>query len=151
MRNNQLLDGLDDGFYLAIEVIIFLKQLPAFHQISGVQIADLADKIVPLDLAAGEMITFNPADQNPPLFIVAHGSVKLTYNDRPVKTLEKGDVYGDLFENKLTILDADAIVARERSIVFQINLMDFYFVLANHHELVEGLIKNVAGKQVVKE
>lgn len=151
IRNNQVLDGLDDGFFLAIETIMFLKTLPPFQNISGVQIADLADKIVALDLLAGEMISINNADQNPPLFIVAHGSVKLTREDRVLRQMEKGDVFGDLFENTPSEINPDALVARERSVVFQINLMDFYFVLANHHELVEGLIKNVAGKPVVND
>jgi hypothetical protein len=34
-------------------------------------------------------------------------------------------------------------VALERSILFKINVLDFYFVMANHHELVQGLIKNM--------
>jgi hypothetical protein len=29
--------------------------------------------------------------------------------------------------------------------------MDFYFVLANHHELVQGLIRNVTEAQVTSE
>jgi hypothetical protein len=34
-------------------------------------------------------------------------------------------------------------MAIERTILFKIDLLDFYFVMANHHELVQGLIKNM--------
>ena len=40
-------------------------------------------------------------------------------------------------------MKVSTIEASERSVVFKINLMDFYFVLANHHELVQGLIRNI--------
>jgi len=36
--------------------------------------------------------------------------------------------------------------ATERSVVFRINVPDFYYVLASHHELAQGLIKNMAKK-----
>jgi AAA family ATP:ADP antiporter len=32
-------------------------------------------------------------------------------------------------------------------VIFRINLMDFYFIMANHHELVQGLIKNITGQR----
>lgn len=141
IENNQLLEGLDDGFFLGIEMVLFLKQLPEFKNINGVLLADLFDKISPLDMVLGEKITFDAKDQNP-IFIVAHGEVKLKDGDTLVTVLKKGMVYGDIFQNGpgLPVTSAEA---NERSIVFKINLADFYFVMANHHELVEGLIKNV--------
>jgi AAA family ATP:ADP antiporter len=142
IENNQLLDGLDDGFFLGIEMVLFLKQLPEFKNINGVLLADLFDKISPLDLTQGEKITFDHRDQNTPIFIVAHGEVKLKDGDNVVTVLKKGNVYGDIFQNGQSLL-VTGVEANERSIVFKINLADFYFVMANHHELVEGLIKNI--------
>ena len=145
IENNQLLDGLDDGFFLGIEMVLFLKQLPEFKNINGVLLADLFDKISPLDMVAGEKITFDGRDQTSPIFIVAHGEVKLKEGDRILTTLKKGNVYGDIFQNG-TVDHINSIEANERSIVFKINLADFYFVMANHHELVEGLIRNITQK-----
>ena len=56
IENNQLLDGLDDGFFLEIEMVMFIKQLPMFTGIHGSLICDLADKITPVELSTGEKI-----------------------------------------------------------------------------------------------
>lgn len=60
-------------------------------------------------------------------------------------TLKTGSVYGDLFKDGL-VSPVREIEATERAVVFKINLMDFYFVMANHHELVQGLLKNITGE-----
>ncbi len=142
IEKNQLLDGLDDGFFLGIEMVMFIKQTHLFKNIHGVLLSDLADKIVTLDLEYHENSKFNPDDHNTPIFIVAHGEVHLKHDQEIINVLKKGDVYGDLFQNG-PVVRANSIEATERSIVFKINLMDFYFVMANHHELVQGLIKNI--------
>jgi len=147
IENNELLDGLNDGFFLGIEMIMFLKQLPEFKNISGVLLADLFDKIIAYDLSKGEKISFNPADQNSPIFIVAHGEVQLKEDGVSRITLTPGQVFGDLFSINGQGLKLNSIEAVERSVVFSISLMDFYFVIANHHEWVEKFIRNVTEKQ----
>jgi len=143
IENNQLLDGLNDGFFLWIEMVMFIKQLPIFRNIHGSLISDLADKITPIDLTAGEKIKFNPEDHNSPIIIIAHGEVDLMYDNAVVKNMKAGSLYGDLFQDG-PAEKANLIQARERSIIFKIDLMDFYFVMANHHELVQGLIQNIS-------
>jgi hypothetical protein len=144
IENNQLLEGLDDGFFLTIEMVMFIKQLPVFHNVHGAVLADLADKITALELNLADKVKFTPDDVNSPIFIIAHGEVDLKYDDIVLGTHKKGSVYGDLFQDG-PALKANVLVARERTIVFRINLMDFYFVMANHHELVQGLIRNITG------
>jgi ATP:ADP antiporter, AAA family len=146
IENNELLDGLNDGFFLGLEMVMFLKQLPQFRDIKGVLLADLFDKIIAYDLDAFEKLSFNPADQNSPIFIVAHGEVKLKENDEVKLVLKPGQIYGEIFNLEGQHLPVNRLEATERSVVFRINLMDFYFVIANHHELVEGLIKNMTEK-----
>lgn len=146
IENNQLLDGLDDGFFLGIEMVLFLKQLPEFKNINGVVLADLFDKISPLDLNEGEKLTFDAREQGMPIIIVALGEIKLKDDDTVIRTLKAGSVYGDIFQNG-QVVAAKSMEATERSIVFKINLADFYFVMANHHELVEGLIKNITSNE----
>lgn len=145
IRNNQLLDGLDDGFFLHIEMVLFIKELAPFKGISGNVLSALVDKIMPLDLNAREKATMN--DENP-ILIVAHGSIKLRQNGEEIGTMSKGDVVGDLFQEGPPTHITE-IVATERSVVFKISLYDFYFVMANHYELVQGLIKNITGKNIV--
>jgi ATP:ADP antiporter, AAA family len=147
IEHNQLLDGLNDGFFLFIEMIMFIKQSHAFRNIHGLLISDLGDKITPLDMEFGEKMKFNPDDPNSPLFIVAHGEVKLFSEESEFAVLKKGDVYGEIFNNG-PVAKISSISANERSVIFKINLMDFYFVLANHHELVQGLIRNITEEHV---
>jgi len=142
IENNQLLDGLDDGFFLEIEMVMFIKQLPVFEGIHGSLICDLADKIVPVELLMGEKMKLASQEESKVILIVAHGEVKLTDNDRILKVMKKGSVYGDLFQEG-SEAPATEVVATERTILFKINLLDFYFVMANHHELVQGLIRNI--------
>lgn len=142
IENNQLLDGLDDGFFLGIEMVFYLKELKAFQHIHGVMLSDLVDKITPLELRTGESVSFTASTLDTPLLMVAHGEVRLQHDDRLVTVMKKGDVYGDLFQDA-PAPEANTIIASERSIVFRISLTDFYFVIANHHELVQQLIKNV--------
>lgn len=147
IENNRLLDGLNDGFFLGIEMVLFLKQLQEFKNISGVLLADLFDKIMPIDLVAGEKVNFS-SDQNAPIFIVSHGEVKLKEGDNTRTTLKPGDIYGDIFlQNGFG--RADGLEATQRTVVFRINLVDFYFVIANHHEMVEQLIENVTTQKTI--
>jgi hypothetical protein len=146
IRNNQLLDGLDDGFFLHIEMILFIKELPVFKGIAGNLLSALADRITPLDVNARDKVVFQ--DENP-ILIVAHGEVTLKNENEEIGTLKKGDIIGDLFQEgppmKITGLSA-----KERSVVFKITLHDFYFVMANHHEIAQGLIKNITGKTLIQ-
>lgn len=148
LKNNQLLDGLNDGFFLAIEVVMFLKELPPLKNISGVRLADLADKVIPLDLMQGEKMNFNPDEQNKPIFIVAHGGIELQRDGESVLQLPRGAVYGEIFSTLPNFVKGNGLKAKERSVVFRINTMDFFFVLANHYEIVDGLMKNIGGRPV---
>jgi hypothetical protein len=148
IANNQLIDGLDDGFFLYIEIVMFLKQLKEFKNIEGSLIADLADRVIPLDLYTGDKIVIKNDEENQPIFIVAHGEARLKEKDTIRLVMKKGTVYGDLFTNDAQLQKVDALEATERSVIFKINLMDFYFVMANHPELVDGIIKNVTETEV---
>lgn len=142
IENNQLLDGLDDGFFLEIEMVMFIKELPVFQHIHGSLICDLADKIAPMELHTGDKLKLPSQEESKVILIVAHGELQLLDNGRVLDVLKKGTVYGDLFQEG-PALTANEVMATERTILFKINLLDFYFVMANHHELVQGLIKNI--------
>lgn len=146
IENNQLLDGLDDGFFLGIEMVMFIKQLPKFKGIEGNLLSDLADKIQPVTLKAGDKLVLDP-NQPSPVLILAHGQVELHNEQSVVQTMKVGSIFGDLFvEGAIPVVHE--VIAKERSVIFRISVVDFYFVLANHHELVQGLIKNSATKEV---
>jgi AAA family ATP:ADP antiporter len=147
IENNQLLDGLDDGFYLYLEMVMFIKQLPVFRGIPGNLLSDLSDKIMPLEVHARDKVVFG-ANEDSPILIVALGEVKLMNGTDEVMTMKKGDLFGDLFQEGPTPAVTHA-VASTRSIIFRINLVDFYFVLAKHYELVQGLIRNITTQEKI--
>ncbi len=145
IENNQLLDGLDDGFFLFIEMVMLVKKIPVFDRIQGKVLSDLSDKIQPITLKAGEKFQITETTDMP-ILIMAHGEVNLKNKGDQVKVMKPGDVFGDLFQEgpTPTISEVQAI---DRSVLFKINLVDFYFVLANHHELAQGLIHNITEKE----
>lgn len=140
IENNQLLDGLDDGFFLAIEMVMYIKKVPAFQRISGKILADLSDKIMPITLNAKDR--FKISSTEVPIIILSSGEAKLNYQQQEVDVLKRGDVFGEFFqEGKPPKIDE--VVATERTVIFKIELVDFYFVMALHHDLAQGLIYNV--------
>ncbi len=146
IENNQLLDGLDDGFFLGIEMVMFIKALAPFAGIPGSILSDLADKIIPVDLRAQDKLIFNNPDENRPILICATGEVRLREGTNEVGVMNTGSVFGDLFQEGPSIKITE-VEATQRSVLFRINLPDFYFVMAKHHELVQGLVRNVTTKQ----
>lgn len=142
LANNQLLEGLDDGFFLWVEMVMFIKDLPIFNGISGNLLSDIADKIKPHILKPGEKISFDAQEENAPIFIIAHGTANLYNEEILVNALHAGAIVGDI-KNETTYKNGNQIIATERCVIFQVDILDFYFVLASHHELTQGLIKNV--------
>ena len=140
LENNQLLDGLDDGFFLGIEMVMLIKKLPAFQGISGKILSDLADKILPITLKPGEKLTIQVGES--PILIQAFGTTTLKNNQEVVQELNQDEVFGDLFHQGPTPAITQ-IEAKNRAVVFKINLVDFYFVMASHYDLAQGLIRNV--------
>ncbi|HTH56271.1 MAG TPA: hypothetical protein VL728_09510 [Cyclobacteriaceae bacterium] len=144
IENNQLLDGLDDGFFLFIEMVMLIKKLPAFEHISGKVLSDLSDKIMPVTLNTRDKLMINSNEM--PILIVASGEVRLKRDGEEVQVLRKDDVFGDLFQEG-PVPKITEIEALERSVIFKIELVDFYFVLASHHDLAQGLIHNVTERK----
>ncbi|MCA6369306.1 MAG: hypothetical protein IM631_21645 [Cytophagales bacterium] len=144
IENNQLLEGLDDGFFLGIEMVMLIKKLPVFQGISGRILSDLADKINPITLNHRDKLVI-PADESP-ILIQAFGEITLRNQTEVVQQLKQGDVFGDLFHEGATPAITEA-EANGRSVIFKINIIDFYFVLATHHDLAQGLIENITEKK----
>lgn len=145
LENNQLAEGLDDGAFLDIERIMLIKSLPNFKGIAGLQISELTQHIVTLELNAGDNLPMQP-EHNGAVFIVAHGSVQFHLESGGKVEMVRGDVYGDIFQER-SVVPVQAIQAEERAVVFRINIMDFYFVMVNNHQLIEGMIANITHEE----
>ncbi|HEY8512592.1 MAG TPA: HEAT repeat domain-containing protein [Cyclobacteriaceae bacterium] len=140
LEENQLGDGLNDGAFLEIERVLFLKSLPGFKDIAGIQLAELAGYMSTIELDAGGRQDL--ADGDNPVLIVGHGSVRLDLVDSESAFLQKGEVYGDVFQED-PVIPVRRIEAMERAIIFRIDNADFYLVMVNNPELMEGMIRNI--------
>lgn len=144
VQKNRLHQGLQDGYFLKIEIVLFIKSIPVFKDIKGLLLCDLADRVNLKHLEDGEnTIIKNNHDEF--IYIVADGKITLKENGVG-PTLKKGEVYGKIFSLDDSPQIFDEMQAIGRSVVFEITLFDFYSVMANHHELAQGLIKNISKK-----
>lgn len=66
----------------------------------------------------------------------------LKKNGEVVQNLNHIEVVGDLFHGEATP-DITKVVAKDRAVVFNFSLIDFYFVMASQYDLAQGLIPNV--------
>lgn len=146
IQNNQLTDGLNDGFFLGIEIILFMRKLPCFKNIPGVLLADLYDKTIAFDLRPQDKISW-ANDLYTPVIISAHGTVECHNADGESMLLHEGQVYGPIVPASANHKPYTELSALERAVIFKINLPDFYQVIANHHQMVEALIENVTSPQ----
>jgi len=144
ISKNQLIDGLDDGFFLKIEIGMFLKNIPVLSNMKGYLLTELIDKIKTIHLNKDERILFeNIDDEKKPIFIIASGECSVENDNKTIHELKEKDVWGEIFI--LGHLDnGDAIKANVDSILFEINLNDFYSVLSNQHELAQEFIDKVS-------
>ena len=141
VHNNQLVEGLDDGYFMIVEIGMLLKQVPIFSGIPGNSIAYLADITTPVKLRGGEI---REAPQESCIYITALGSVQLMQGNKSVWSLPRYAVYGDLFQIEET-LAFDAMQAAEDSVVFQMETADFYFAMASHPELAQEILTALSG------
>lgn len=141
IENNRLQEGMKDGFFLAIEMVMFLKSLPVFHNIKGVLLCDLVDKMHTSHLKAGQSLPILNAEDEE-IIIVAHGEALIMDGERDVQRLKTGEVFGQIFSLSERI-DATHVLAFGDAVIFHLSIYNFYNVMANHHELAQGLIKNI--------
>lgn len=154
ISKNQLIDGLEDGFFLKIEIGMFLKNIPVLSTMKGHLLTELIDKIKTIHLKKDELILFEDIDdEKKPIFIIASGTCSVENNNEIIHELKEKDVWGEIFI--LGHLDnGDAIRANVDSILFDINLNDFYSVLSNQHELAQEFIDKVSEnlkKELIKQ
>lgn len=142
VEKNRLQEGLSDGNYMGVEMIMFLKTVPFFKDIKGLLLCDLFDKMVNTNLNGGESLSIPQNEDEERIFIVAEGEVFIKEDDRELKRIKKSEVYGNIF-NLDKKLVGNTIEAFGDAVVFHISVYDFYNVMADHHELAQGFIKNI--------
>ena len=149
IENNSLVDGLEDGFYLQIEIGMRLKTIPVFKPIKGGLLTELIDRVKTHNLEVGQVINFSKNEEDKPILIVADGAVKVKSDTDSIFELHAHDVFGEIFVLNDS-LNISKLKASKKSVIFEISLTDFYNALANHHELAQQFINSV-NKNLKKE
>jgi AAA family ATP:ADP antiporter len=147
IANNNAQYPLHDNHFLWIEKVMFLKNLKAFHHIHGSLLSNVCDEISTMTIHEEQKIQFTSTESESTLFIVAKGTVEVLLEDQTLLTLKEGAILGEVFQPDAHYAIKE-MIGRTPSILFKIPLAEFYFVLANHHELVEGLIQNIMLKDI---
>jgi hypothetical protein len=137
ISHNQLEDGLNDGYFLLVEIVMFLKEIKIFEKINGDQLCDLADNTEVLRMKVGSSIDLKDPENNA-IYVVAMGTLEIKPESDLQTYLHRGDVYGDLFvpEKKL---HGESLVAQEDSVVFQLNINNFYTLMSKSQEFTNQL------------
>ena len=142
IEKNRLQEGLKDGFFLRLEMVMFLKTISIFKDIKGVLLCDLVDKMKNINLIAGGSLPISGiTDDEEQIFIVADGEVLIKDQNVDIMRLKTGEVFGSIFN--MENLKATTVEAFGNSVVFYLSVFDFYNVMANHHELAQGFINNI--------
>ncbi len=144
ISRNQLIEGLDDGAFLSIEMAMFMKNIPVLSGIKGVMLCDLADKMNVIQLAQGEEYDLTEKFDSKPVLVMAEGQVELQFNDTENKVLNKNDVFGELFILESGINAQKLTAIENNSVVFAIASNDYYAIMGDNHILVQDMIASVS-------
>ncbi|MDH5604282.1 MAG: hypothetical protein OEY51_10090, partial [Cyclobacteriaceae bacterium] len=146
IANNQLIEGLDDGAFLRIEMTMFLIGLPVLSQIKGALLCDLADRMKIVQLKENDIYKLSGSEEIKPVIVVAEGSIELEYNEAELITLQKGDIFGELFVLD-THIEAKKIKAlSDNAIIFSIASNEYYQIIGDNHKLAQDMIASVSSK-----
>lgn len=142
IESNQLQEGLEDGFFLRLEMVMFLKRVPVLRQIKGNILCDLVEGMSNLILENGESIDIQKDGDDEKIYIIADGDARLALNNADDLTLSEGDIVGSLFSSD--IFDKAVMLhVEKRAVIFTLSINEFYHVMANHHELAQDFLASV--------
>ncbi len=149
VEKNRLQEGLTDGYFMGIEMVMFLKTIPFFKDIKGLLLCDVVDKMANTNLKPGELLKIPQGEDEERIYVVADGEVFVKNQGKEIIRLKKGEVFGNLFSLNEK-MEADQLESFGNAVVFHFSVHDFYNVMANHHELAQGFIKNIS-RNLIKE
>ncbi|MBL0764117.1 MFS transporter [Marivirga atlantica] len=129
---NQLHDGLNDGYYLLVEIVMFLKKLDVFQHISGVQLCELADNTEIVRLKTNESIDLTQIENNA-IYVLAEGNASLMNEDGTENLLKVQQVFGELFQPDRKLSQTELRADRD-SILFKLNTNNFYTQMSKSRE-----------------
>jgi len=148
VSKNQLKDGLNDGYYLLVEIVMFLKGIKIFEHISGVQLCDLADNTEVLRLDEGAVIDLHLIENNA-IYVVAEGEVGVYKDNTLDQKLGVKDVFGELFQPNRK-LEQTHLTAENNCVLFKLNTNNFYSQMAKSREFTREFFAAITSMETKK-
>ncbi len=133
-----------------MERALFLKSLPAFENVHGIIISEIAQCIEEVVVKKDVAIIEDGDPGSNPLYIVVDGSVKITKEDGTTELKGPGEIIGEKIILANIKFDFNALTAEE-SVLFVISKEEFFDLLTSHIELVFAQLNIMAGKKRVVE
>lgn len=120
-----------------IEKVIVLKAVDFFRHTPDDVLAQLADELESMALAAGERI-IRQGDLDDSLYIIARGEVRVHAGETTLARLGEREVFGEL-----AVLDPEprsATVTAETAVeLYRLDREDLFELLPDHAEIVRGI------------
>lgn len=124
---------------LTIEKVMIMKTTDIFSETREEHLAEVAAVLEEEHVKSGQTI-FDKDDIGRSMYIIAQGRVRVHDGDRTIAILEQRDVFGEL-----AALDPEprvaSVTALEDSHLFRLNQDALYEMMAEHIEVVRGIIR----------
>ncbi len=134
--------GLETEEMNLIEKVFLLQQVDLLHEARSEELATLASIAEEIEVDPGTLL-LSQDEPTDALYVVISGAVELRRAGEQVMTAKDGTPFGTwaLIDESPSLVSATAL---ETSRLLRITREDFYDLLAEHNELVRGLLKGLA-------
>ena len=124
-----------------IEKVLLLQNVDLFARVTTEQLSFLAAIAAEITAHPGRVI-YSEGDAPDGLYIVVSGAVLMKRGGGEIDRITPGGAFGvwALFDNEPRLTTAEVV---EESRLLYISRDDFYDVLSDHFEMVEGLFKHL--------
>lgn len=134
--------GLETEEMNLIEKVFLLQQVDLLQEARSEELATLASIAEEIEVEPGTLL-LSQDEPTDALYVVISGAVELRRAGEQVMTAKDGTPFGTwaLIDESPSLVSATAV---ETSRLLRITREDFYDLLAEHNELVRGLLKGLA-------
>lgn len=136
-----ILNNDENKSTMAFEKILFLRQMDAFSDVTGLAIARVVDIIELLVLEEGQTLSIDE-NYNDNFYIVYEGVLNIYENGRVAGITNKGEFIGELMKSN-NYLKSNLIIAVETTVLFKLNKDSFYELLADNIKLAHKIVEYV--------
>ncbi|UCC74859.1 MAG: cyclic nucleotide-binding domain-containing protein [Gemmatimonadota bacterium] len=125
-----------------IEKVFLLQQVDLLSDARAEELAQLASIAEEIEVKPGSVL-LRQDEPTEAMYVVIRGAVELRRADEQVLTAQEGTAFGTwaLIDESPSVVEATVVKTSE---LLRITREDFYDLLADHRELVRGLLKGLA-------